>query len=62
MFGLFFGPEAGDDVPPKRQFTLNGLHVVIPQKAQFLQAKSTLKDVEWILFRSVLKNLRQNPR
>jgi hypothetical protein len=26
-----FDPEDEDDVPPKRQFILNGLHAVIPQ-------------------------------
>jgi hypothetical protein len=29
---LFFDPEDGGDVPPKRRLTLNGLHGVISQK------------------------------
>jgi hypothetical protein len=32
LLGLFFGLKAGSDVPPKGQFTFNGLHGVIPQK------------------------------
>jgi hypothetical protein len=32
LLGLFFDPEDGDDVPPKRPMTLNGLHSVISQK------------------------------
>jgi hypothetical protein len=32
FLSLFFCPEDGSDVPPKRQLTLNGLHDVISQK------------------------------
>jgi hypothetical protein len=32
LLGLFFDPEDGGDVTPKRRLTLNGLHDVIPQK------------------------------
>jgi hypothetical protein len=30
--GLFFNPEDGGDVPPKRRLTSNGLHGAISQK------------------------------
>jgi hypothetical protein len=32
LLGIFFDPEDGGDVPPKRRLTFNGLHGVISQK------------------------------
>jgi hypothetical protein len=32
LLGLFFDPEDGGDVPPKRRLTFNGLYGVISQK------------------------------
>jgi hypothetical protein len=32
---LFFDPEDGSDVPPKRRLTFNGLHGVISQRQNF---------------------------
>jgi hypothetical protein len=34
FLGLFFDPEDGGDVPPKRRFTFNRLHNVVSQKIE----------------------------
>jgi hypothetical protein len=34
MLGLFFYPEDGGDVSPKRRFTFSGLHGVVFQKIE----------------------------
>jgi hypothetical protein len=34
FLGLFFDPEDGWYVPPKRQFAFNGLHGIISQKIE----------------------------
>jgi hypothetical protein len=31
LLGLFFDPEDGSDVPPKRRLAFNGLHGIISQ-------------------------------
>jgi hypothetical protein len=36
---LFFDPEDGGDVPPKRRLTLNGLHGVISRKIVLFKRK-----------------------
>jgi hypothetical protein len=35
LLGLFFDPEDGGDVPPKRRLTFNRLHGIISQKTVF---------------------------
>jgi hypothetical protein len=32
LLGLFFDPEDGSDVPPKRRLTFSGVHGVISEK------------------------------
>jgi hypothetical protein len=46
LLSLFFDPEDGGNVPPKRQLTLNGLQGVINQPSRWFLVKlnfSTLK-------------------
>jgi hypothetical protein len=37
LLGLFFDPEDGGDVSPKRKLTFNGLHGVISQKIELFR-------------------------